>query len=161
MTSILDPLPLSECDDPAAVLAHARGRKRVEDDAARDVMRAAARWASMHSGDSVVGPADGWHETCLPLGGEGCPEVAEFAVTEFAAALASPPRPAVATCRMRSRGSTGSPAAGPGWRPASCRPGGWGSLPNAPCASHPRPRRSWTGTSLRWRTGSARSSWPG
>ena len=36
---------------------------------------------------SLVGPADGWHESCLPLGGEGCPEVAEFAVVEFAAAL--------------------------------------------------------------------------
>ena len=41
----------------------------------------------MHSGASLVGPADGWHEACLPLGGEGCPEVAEFAVVEFAAAL--------------------------------------------------------------------------
>ena len=28
-----------------------------------------------------------WHESALPLGGEGCPEVAEFAVVEFAAAL--------------------------------------------------------------------------
>ena len=41
----------------------------------------------MHSGESVVGPAEAWHESCLPLGGEGCPEVAEFAVVEFAAAL--------------------------------------------------------------------------
>jgi hypothetical protein len=41
----------------------------------------------MHSEDSLVGPADGWHESCLPLGGEGCPEVAEFAVIEFAAAM--------------------------------------------------------------------------
>ena len=41
----------------------------------------------MHSIESLVGPVDEWHESCLPLGGEGCPEVAEFAVTEFAAAL--------------------------------------------------------------------------
>ena len=41
----------------------------------------------MHSGDSLVGPVDEWHESGLPLGGEGCPEVAEFAVVEFAAAL--------------------------------------------------------------------------
>ena len=41
----------------------------------------------MHSGDSLVGPLDEWHESALPLGGEGCPEVAEFAVVEFAAAL--------------------------------------------------------------------------
>ncbi len=30
---------------------------------------------------------DEWHESVLPLGGQGCPEVREFAVTEFAAAL--------------------------------------------------------------------------
>ena len=41
----------------------------------------------MHSGESLVGPLDEWHETCLPIGGQGCPEVAEFAVIEFAAAL--------------------------------------------------------------------------
>ena len=41
----------------------------------------------MHSAESLVGPVDGWHESCLPLGGQGCPEVAEFAVVEFAAAM--------------------------------------------------------------------------
>ena len=87
MTSTSDLLPLHGCDDAAAVLAHARAQRRVEEDAARAVMRAAARWASMHSTASLVGPADGWHESCLPLGGEGCPEVAEFAVVEFAASL--------------------------------------------------------------------------
>ena len=87
MTSTLDPLQLCGADDPAAVLAYARAQRRVEDDAARRCFKAAARWAAMHSGDSVVGPADGWHESCLPLGGQGCPEVAEFAVVEFAAAL--------------------------------------------------------------------------
>src|SRR5689334_3442290 len=87
MTSTTEPLTLAECDDPAAVLAHARARRRVEDDAARDVLKAAVRFAAMHSEASLVGPADGWHEAALPLGGEGCPEVAEFAVTEFAAAM--------------------------------------------------------------------------
>ena len=87
MTSTLDPLQLSGADDPAGVLAHARAQKQVEDDAAREVFKAAARWASMHSSESLVGPVDEWHESCLPLGGEGCPEVAEFAVIEFAAAL--------------------------------------------------------------------------
>ena len=56
MTSTPDPLPRSGADDPAAVLACARARKRDEDDAARDVLRAAARWASMHSTESLVGP---------------------------------------------------------------------------------------------------------
>ena len=41
----------------------------------------------MHSGESLVGPVDEWHESALPLGGQGCPEVAEFAVVEFAAAM--------------------------------------------------------------------------
>jgi hypothetical protein len=87
MTSTTDRLTLAECDDPAAVLAYVRDRKQVEDDAARQVMIAAAKFASMHTEDSLVGPADGWHEACLPLGGEGCPEVAEFAATEYAASL--------------------------------------------------------------------------
>ena len=87
MTSTFDPPRLGACDDAASLLARARAQKAVEDDAAREVLKAAAAWAAMHSGDSVVGPAEAWHESCLPLGGEGCPEVAEFAVTEFAAAL--------------------------------------------------------------------------
>jgi len=87
MTSTDHRFRLDGADDPAAVLAYARGEKKVEDQAARNVMKAAARWAAMHSGESLVGPADGWHEQALPLGGEGCPQVAEFAVTEWAAAL--------------------------------------------------------------------------
>ena len=77
----------STLDDPAAVLAAARAHRAAEDDEARQVMRMAVRWAAMHSGESLVGPVDEWHESALPLGGEGCPEVAEFAVVEFAAAL--------------------------------------------------------------------------
>jgi hypothetical protein len=87
MTSTIDPLELSGADDPAAVLAHARAQKQVEDDAAREVMKAAARWAEMHSADSLVGPIATWQESALPLGGQGCPEIAEFAVFEFAAAI--------------------------------------------------------------------------
>jgi hypothetical protein len=87
MTSPTEPLQPAGADDPAAVLAHARARKRDEDQAGRDVMVAAAAWAAMHSLDSLVGPLDQWHERALPLGGEGCPEVAEFAVLEFGAAL--------------------------------------------------------------------------
>ena len=87
MTSTFDPLQLGECDDAAAVLGRARAQKQAEDDAAREVFKAAAAWAAMHSAESLVGPAESWHESSLPLGGEGCPEVAEFAVVEFAAAL--------------------------------------------------------------------------
>src|SRR3954454_22141082 len=87
MTSTTEPLVLDGADDPAAVLAYAREQKRIEDAAAREGMKAAARWAAMHSAESLVGPVESWHEHALPLGGEGCPEVAEFAVMEFAAAL--------------------------------------------------------------------------
>jgi len=87
MTSTFDPLPLDGADDPAAVLAFARAHRAAEEDEAREVLKAAVRWATMHSGESLVGPIDEWHESALPLGGEGCPEVAEFAIVEFAAAL--------------------------------------------------------------------------
>jgi hypothetical protein len=87
MTSTIDPVTLDGCDDPAAVLAYARARKQAEENAARDVMMAAATWASMHTQDTLVGPVEEWHESCMPLGGQGCPEVAEFAVVEFAAAM--------------------------------------------------------------------------
>ncbi len=87
MTSTIDPPQLSGADDPSTVLASARAQKRAEDDAAREVMKDAARWVAMHSTASLVGPVEEWREKGLPLGGEGCPEVAEFAVTEFAAAL--------------------------------------------------------------------------
>jgi hypothetical protein len=154
MTSTLDPYPLSECDDPAAVLAAARDARRVENDAARTVLKAAVRFAALHSRDSLVGPADGWHESGLPLGGEGCPEVAEFAVVELAAALG---RSTESGRRYLTRGIEGCyrlPACWPGSRPATWRRGGSGSSPTAPCVSHPPPG-SWTATSRRWRPGSA------
>src|SRR3954452_18251052 len=91
MTSTSDPLQLEDGDDAATVLRMARCHQAAEDDAARGVLRAAAKWAVLHSTDSLVGPADAWHESALPLGGEGCPEVAEFAVIELAAALGRSP----------------------------------------------------------------------
>ena len=71
------------------------------------------------------------------LGGEGCPEVAEFAVVEFAAALGRSTESGRRYLSHAVEGSTGSGAAGAGSRPGSCRRGGWGSSPNAPCVSHP------------------------
>ena len=78
-------------DDPASVLVHARERKQAEEQAARDVMTDAAIWLAMHSTAFLVGPVDEWHERSLPIGGEGCPEVAEFAITEWAAAMGMSP----------------------------------------------------------------------
>jgi len=76
MTSTTQPLEHSGADDPAASLARARAHHKAEEDAAREVMKEAANWAAMHSKESLVGPVDEWHEHALPLGGEGCPEVA-------------------------------------------------------------------------------------
>jgi hypothetical protein len=87
MTSMPTLPVLGDCDDPASVLGYARAQKAAEDRAGRELMRAAARWVSMHPTDTLVGPVDAWHERALPLGGEGCPEVTEFAVAEFAAAM--------------------------------------------------------------------------
>ena len=91
MTSTPTPPLLGDCDDPAAVLSYARGRKAEEEQAARDVMVAAAKYASMNTVDALVGPIHEWHERALPLGGEGCPEIAEFAVAEFAAGMGRSP----------------------------------------------------------------------
>ena len=115
MTSTPDPLPLSGADDPAAVLAYARAQRKVEDDAAREVLKAAARWASMHSGESLVGPLDSWHESGIPMGGEGCPEVAEFAVMEFAAALGKSTEPGRRYLSHAVEGRYRLLHAGPGW----------------------------------------------
>lgn len=71
----------------ASVLARARDAREAEETAAREKLFAAVDWASIHSADTLVGPVSGWCEQALPLGGEGAPEVAEFAVVEFAAAL--------------------------------------------------------------------------
>ena len=78
-------------DDPASVLVHAREQKQAKEQAARNVMTDAALWLTMHSTASLVGPLDDWHEKALPIGGEGCPEVAEFAIVEWAAALGMSP----------------------------------------------------------------------
>ena len=82
---------LDGADDPASVLEHARERKRAGEQADRDVMTDAAIFLGMHATDALVGPADEWHEKTLPLGGEGCPAVTEFAVVEWAAAMGMTP----------------------------------------------------------------------
>ena len=126
MTSTPDLRPLGGCDDPASVLGFARDRKQDEDQAARDVMIAGAKCASMHTEDSLVGPVESWHESCLPLGGPGCPGVAEFAVTEFAAALGKSPEAGRRFLLAGVEGFYRLPACWKRLRPASCRRGGWG-----------------------------------
>jgi hypothetical protein len=97
-TSLLGP------QDPSSVLAHALECKHAEEQAARDVMLAGVRWLALHSADSLIGPADGWHEQAMPMGGEGCPEVAEFAIAEWAAAMGLSPD---AGRRYLARGAEG------------------------------------------------------
>ncbi len=73
--------------DAGVVLGRVAVARDAEESAARDKLFAAVDWAAIHSGDTIVGPANEWCEQALPLGGEGAPAVAEFAVVEFAAAL--------------------------------------------------------------------------
>src|ERR1700754_3839673 len=73
-------------DTPDGVLAYARDRRRASWLAEADQMQAAAAWAAMHSGDSVVAEAD-WMDSAIPIAGAGAPEVSELAVAEWAAAL--------------------------------------------------------------------------
>ena len=54
------------------------------------MLQAAVSWAAMHSVDSIEDAAtisDRYGDTGMPVAGEGAPLVAEFAITEFAAAI--------------------------------------------------------------------------
>ena len=145
MTSTFDPHPLGGATTPPPCWGMRGSTKQVEDDAAREVMRAAARWAAMHSGDVAGGagstggtspPAAGWRG--LPGGGG----VRGRRVRRRAGSLHRVRAPLPVP---RGGGVLPAPALlGPAARPGSCRRGGWGSSPSAPCASHPRRRRSWT-----------------
>ncbi|WP_181407515.1 hypothetical protein [Nocardioides sambongensis] len=50
------------------VLDRVRSARRSEEAAARDKLIACVEWAAIHSCDTIVGPADSWHEQELPLG---------------------------------------------------------------------------------------------
>ena len=79
-----------ELDTATAVLAFARTRRADADRAEADLLQAAIRWAAMHSTDSIDDAAtiaDRYGDTGMPVAGEGAPWVAEFAITEFAAAI--------------------------------------------------------------------------
>ena len=74
--------------DAQAALAVAAGLRAIADTAERQLLQVAAHYAELHP------EPDGWDGTILPgteralvCGGEGCPEVAEFAPVEFGAAL--------------------------------------------------------------------------
>ena len=81
---------LSTPGSPEAVLASARSAKQTENQAAIQLLMNAVEWASMHE-PVDEGDAAYWWESgeMTPLAGPGAPQVAGFAVAEFAAAIGS------------------------------------------------------------------------
>ena len=158
----------AELDTAGAVLDFARTRRADADRAEADLLQSAVAWAAMHSADSSTTPprsSDRYGDTGMPVAGEGAPLVAEFAITEFAAAIGvstDAGKRYVGHALELLTGSRGSGAessrviSGRGWRAGSR---------TRPSSSHPRPRRSWTATSRTWRTrsdpSSSNGSWRG
>ncbi len=84
-----------EADGPTAadLLALARDRKAVEDQAAAELLEIAAQWADLHPPESLHSAASfavAGHEHEEPLAGPGCPLVAEFCIAELGATLGIP-----------------------------------------------------------------------
>ena len=86
MEALLDP-----DDTTSALLASVRTSRAVAEQADRDVLIAAARFAALHSVDTVEEAArldgDVFGDRMLPLAGPGAPLVSEAAAVEFAAVL--------------------------------------------------------------------------
>ena len=63
--------------------------RAIADAAEARLLQHAVDWAAMHSTDSIdeAEMLVGYGDQGMPLAGEGAPLVAEFAVTEFAAAI--------------------------------------------------------------------------
>ena len=82
----------ADLDTAAAVLAAAREDTALADAAEARKLQRAVAWAAMHSVDSLAEAATVWDhgETGMPVAGPGAPLVAEFSVTEFAAAIGLP-----------------------------------------------------------------------
>jgi len=74
----------------AGVLAAAREHKAAADAAEAGVLNDALAWARLHlitDGPDEAGYAATWGDTPVPIAGEGAPEVSEFCIAEFAAAI--------------------------------------------------------------------------
>jgi hypothetical protein len=78
-------------ESAAGVLAAAREERRAADDAEARLLALAVDWAVMHPAESIHEPATyvlrGFGQTDLALAGAGAPTVAEYAISELAAAL--------------------------------------------------------------------------
>jgi len=79
-----------ETSAAASVLAAARESRRVADAAEADVLAQTLAWVELHVTDDPSDAAT-WGDTPARLGGEGCPWVREFTITELAAALGMSP----------------------------------------------------------------------
>ena len=153
-----------ELDTATAVLAAVRSDRAIADAAEARLLQHAVAWAAMHSVDSIEDAAtmgDRYGDTGMPVAGEGAPLVAEFAITEFAAAIGVSTDAGKRYVGERSSCATGSPGCGAASSTATSGRGTLGGSPTRPCSSHRKPPRSWTGTSRRWRTRSAPCSWSG
>ena len=107
--------PADDLDTAAAVLTAVREDTALADAAEARKLQRAVAWAAMHSVDSLAEAATVDHgETGIPVAGPGAPLVAEFSVTEFAAAIGCPPRPARPTSARPSSSATGSTGSGRG-----------------------------------------------
>jgi hypothetical protein len=80
--------------DAAGILAAARDARREANAAETRVLTAALEWAHLHVVDDPDDAATWWsgskwmgQDTGIPIAGEGCPLVSEFAVCELATAL--------------------------------------------------------------------------
>jgi len=84
-------LDFDALDDAPSLLAAARRRREDENRAAADVLVLAAKFAAMHSAESLADAARldaaTFGDRALPLAGEGAPLMTESAAVEFAAAL--------------------------------------------------------------------------
>src|SRR5215207_1725511 len=77
--------------DAAAVLAAARGFRREANAAEAGVLAKAVEWAHLHVVEDLDGAAtllvERGRDTGIPIAGDGCPLVSEFAVCELATAV--------------------------------------------------------------------------
>src|SRR5688500_13377156 len=84
----------TDFDTAAAVLAAVRQDRCLVDAGEARMLQAAVTWAGVHPVDSLDQAATVWDrhygETGVPVAGPGAPLVAEFSVTEFAAAIGLP-----------------------------------------------------------------------
>ncbi|HQR28355.1 MAG TPA: HNH endonuclease signature motif containing protein [Nocardioides sp.] len=87
MSILLEPTGVTP-GSPAAVLGVARAARAAELAAGAQVLHAAVEWAGMHQPlDPREAVELGVFGGCVPVAGEGCPLISEFAVAEFAAAV--------------------------------------------------------------------------